>query len=71
MIPKIARQDIAQRRYDICKSCKEFSGIKTCKLCNCFMPVKVKFAHVGCPHGKWMPEMDISNQQVNAYKDLE
>lgn len=71
MIPKIARQDIAQARYDICKSCKEFSSIKTCKLCNCFMPVKVKFAYVGCPHGKWTAETEIDNQQATAYKDLE
>jgi hypothetical protein len=71
ILPKIAKQELAQKRYDICKTCEEFTGVKTCKQCNCFMPVKVKFAQAWCPKTKWFSLMDPRQQQADAYKDLE
>lgn len=40
--------------YDICKSCEYFRKMmKTCKICNCFMPLKTKLKNAKCPKGKW------------------
>lgn len=47
-------KQIAQSRYDMCKECNHFIKITTqCKVCGCFMKVKVKFADSKCPLDKW------------------
>jgi hypothetical protein len=71
MIPLIAKKEIAQERYNICKVCESFTAAKLCKECNCFMPVKVKLAHAWCPKTKWLSKMDPREHQADAYKDLE
>jgi hypothetical protein len=71
MIPLIAKKEIAQERYNICKACESFTAAKLCKECNCFMPVKVKIAHAWCPKTKWLSKMDPREHQANAYEDLE
>lgn len=35
-----------------CKSCDSFNGT-TCDECGCIMAIKVKFAEMDCPLGKW------------------
>lgn len=50
--------EISKKRYSICKKCENFnSTLKTCKECNCFMPLKVRVPDtvykVKCPKGKW------------------
>lgn len=40
-------------RINICKSCENFSMLNTCKLCGCFMPLKVKWSYSTCPENKW------------------
>lgn len=67
----IAKQDIAQARYNICKECNDFTSLKLCSNCNCFMPVKVKFALANCPKGKWNQTSNPTDHQLAAYKDLE
>jgi len=54
--------DEAERRFKICRGCDKFDGEK-CKVCGCFMEVKVtmkkhrelngdiRWTH--CPEGKW------------------
>jgi hypothetical protein len=42
-----------EARYAICKACDELTTFKTCKQCNCVMPVKVVWAGSECPLGKW------------------
>jgi hypothetical protein len=71
MTPIIVKKEIAQQRYDVCKNCEDFTAFKICKNCNCFMPVKVKLAHAWCPKTKWTSKMHPSEQQAEAYKDLE
>jgi hypothetical protein len=44
---------IASERMDICKKCEKLSAIKTCKVCKCIMPIKVRLRHAECPIGKW------------------
>jgi hypothetical protein len=47
----------SHKRYEICKSCDEFRGAsKTCSLCNCLMPAKVRIPSMTCPAGKWQEE---------------
>jgi hypothetical protein len=47
-------KEIAQERYDICKSCPKFiQPTKQCSECGCFMKAKVKLAKAECPIHKW------------------
>jgi hypothetical protein len=46
-------KDIADARYETCKSCDRFSALKFCKECGCFMPAKTKLFQVDCPLKKW------------------
>lgn len=47
-------QEIAESRFDICKSCPEFFNMtKQCKKCGCFMAIKTKLEEASCPIGKW------------------
>jgi hypothetical protein len=49
-----AEEDLAESRYDICKSCPELIQMtKTCKKCGCFMSAKTKLLNAACPIGKW------------------
>ena len=49
-----ASEELADSRYEICKSCPEFIGLtKQCKKCGCFMNVKTKLKHADCPIHKW------------------
>jgi hypothetical protein len=51
---RLATKEVAQNRYDICKSCDRFANItKQCLECKCFMKVKVTFPKSVCPIGKW------------------
>ena len=59
----IAPQEIAQRRWDICKKCDKLLYDETnpdtnkkdgrCTECGCFMNVKVHYAVAECPIDKW------------------
>ena len=41
-------------KMKICLQCDEFrKSTKQCKICNCFMPVKVRLPGQKCPEGKW------------------
>ena len=50
----LARKELAQQRYEICKGCSEFRQItKQCRICNCFMFLKTKIISSECPINKW------------------
>ena len=59
----IAPQDIAEKRWEICKQCPKLLYDETnpdtgkkdgrCTECGCFMNVKVHYAVAECPVGKW------------------
>lgn len=49
-----ASDDIAEKRYSICKECPELIQLtKQCKKCGCFMSGKTKIQKAECPIGKW------------------
>lgn len=51
---KPASEEIANKRYEICKACPEFIKItKQCKRCGCFMAAKTKLESAKCPLNKW------------------
>ena len=51
---KYALEDLANKRYEICKQCPEFISLTTqCKRCGCFMSAKTKMEAAKCPIGKW------------------
>lgn len=49
----IAAADVQTDRYEICKQCTAFTALKTCRECNCIMPLKIKIASASCPLVKW------------------
>ncbi len=50
-------KEIAQQRYDICKTCDYFIKVTSqCDLCKCFMKLKVKLTTSECPNGLWNKE---------------
>lgn len=47
-------EEIAQARFDICKSCEFLIQATTqCKKCGCIMAAKTKLEKATCPIGKW------------------
>ena len=44
----------AKERYQICKACDKLNyTLRTCSICNCFMPLKTLLPHAKCPINKW------------------
>lgn len=70
MQPLIAKKEIAQARFDICKQCPRLSERNICNFCNCYMPIKVKFARASCPANKWVDVSKKEDLQDTAYQDL-
>jgi hypothetical protein len=47
-------KEVQEERFSICAGCPELMKLTNqCKLCGCFMKLKVKLAHAECPAGKW------------------
>lgn len=43
-----------KKRYSICKQCDQFNPQnKKCKMCGCYMNIKVKLIYSECPLKKW------------------
>ena len=55
VFPNPRVEEEAKRRIEICVSnkCKKFNANKTCALCNCYMPAKVRSPKSKCGIGKW------------------
>lgn len=56
-------ETISDERFDICKKCENLYHVTNqCRLCGCFMGVKVTLARAKCPIHKW--------EKYGRYKDL-
>jgi len=54
---RMVDEEVEEQRYNICLECEEFREVtKQCKICNCFMPMKVKFEKTECPKDYWPKE---------------
>lgn len=53
-------KETQDKRWEICKGCDRLSEKNFCKLCGCFMPVKVKLKTVACPMGKWLRDKNYT-----------
>lgn len=42
----------ALKRYSVCKECPNYKKYR-CKVCGCFMPIKVLLPGTHCPLVKW------------------
>lgn len=42
----------SQARLEVCKGCDQWTG-KSCKVCGCFVNLKVRIPEEKCPLGKW------------------
>ena len=53
-LPLEAKDDLVKARLVVCESCPSFAKIsRQCKLCWCFMDLKVKITAAQCPAAKW------------------
>lgn len=44
----------AAARLEVCRGCEHLTGIlNNCKLCGCFMNIKVRIYSAKCPADKW------------------
>ena len=69
----ITPQDIAEKRWEICKQCPKLLYDQTnpdtgkkdgrCTECGCFMNVKVHYAVAECPIGKWPKEFQCNKEE--------
>jgi len=60
---KVVSEEERQQRFGVCLLCNHLSDSQRCvhilqagrleKGCGCYMPVKVNFAAMKCPNGKW------------------
>jgi hypothetical protein len=49
-----AQPELEAERYSQCQSCEHLrKKTNQCKLCGCFMKLKVKLLEAECPIGKW------------------
>jgi len=55
VFPNQQVEEEAKRRIAICvnNECKKFRGNKTCVLCGCYMPAKVRSSRSHCLMKKW------------------
>lgn len=44
--------DESKARLEVCKGCDKWTGT-SCKVCGCFVNLKVKIPEEKCPEGKW------------------
>jgi len=46
--------EMVNGRLEICDNCEYYrKNIKQCKICGCFMPLKVSVESMKCPKEKW------------------
>ena len=69
----IVPQEIAEKRWEICKGCPYLKYDETnpdtnkkdgrCTECGCFMNIKVHYATAKCPIGKWSQDCDCQDKK--------
>lgn len=48
----LSKEEI-EERLNLCKACDNFTEKQFCKICGCYMPIKVTVRRMECPIGKW------------------
>lgn len=46
-------EELAKNRAKICIACEKLRNNKTCKICGCYIPAKVRSPKSRCPLTKW------------------
>ena len=50
-----------KKRLQICERCQYLTAFKVCKVCKCFMPLKVRASRAKCPKNLWEKSYDGQN----------
>lgn len=51
---QLSEEELATERLKLCKECPQMTKLsRQCKLCGCFLDLKVKVLNAQCPMGKW------------------
>lgn len=46
-------EKLAKKRAEICADCPKLTNKKTCSVCGCYIPAKVRSEKSKCPLKKW------------------
>ncbi len=49
----LASSELREQRISVCEQCIELTKWKRCRVCGCFMPLKVWISTEQCPQKKW------------------
>jgi hypothetical protein len=53
-LPPLSDGELEAERLKVCDGCEHFRALaQQCKLCGCFMTLKVKLLESACPANKW------------------
>jgi len=53
-LPPMSDGELATERIKVCESCPQMTKLaRQCKLCGCFLDLKVKLLEASCPIDKW------------------
>ena len=63
-----ASEDVQQFRMAVCEGCPKLTILKTCQICGCVMPFKVKIKTARCPLGIWVEEHGQRTIQEETYR---
>lgn len=68
----LAKKEVAQSRFDICKTCEQYNAsLKLCNVCYCLVLAKVRLSYTACPLDKWTAvEDDPSVKLYDVEKEL-
>lgn len=50
---KLANKATSKQRMATCNGCEAHSKFKTCTVCGCLTPIKVRLQESVCPMGLW------------------
>lgn len=53
VFPNKQTEELAKKRIKTCLNCQKLTKKKTCGICGCFMPAKVRNPQSSCPIKKW------------------
>ena len=53
-LPALSDGELAGERLKVCAECPQFAKLaRQCRLCGCFVDLKVKLLEATCPAGLW------------------
>lgn len=63
--PIFSSDEVQENRNSICLKCSEYnSDDKSCNLCGCYIPDKIKKPQENCPSDKWVMDVEVLKKLI-------